>query len=182
MHDRACPTVLKIPDRFFEMMQNFSTKMPPCPICYRQAIIRAGIHPDDVKRITAYLNVFNRFHASNDHLYKLIIQNKGKLSGVQQDSIVIKVRQDHWMIRCDGDTLELLHNNYTVLGENNRYIFGGYHVQKVAGARTFGHFVNIMCTYFWKNHREKVESSAANSGDAEEAPPQEALPDELVPP
>lgn len=182
MHDRDCPKVPKIRDRYFEMMRCFSTKMPPCPICYRQAIIRAGIQSDDAKRITAYLNVLNRFHASNDNLYKLIIQNKAKLSDVQLDSVVIKVRQDRWMIRCAENGLELLHNNYAVLEEDKRYIFGGYHVQNVPGAHTFGHFVNIMCTYVWKRHTSKPTNVATVNREDAHDPYAEVSPADMITP
>lgn len=151
LHDRECICVKSIPDEEFRMISEFSTEMSWCPQCYRKALIRAAVF-DDVWRIDAYVNIFERLGASDRDLFTLIIEHKARTYLVGLDFVCLKVHEDKWMIRMCSDGPRLYHNSYTILENNDRLIKNEFHLQNDHRIHTFHHFVCIMSQYSWSAH------------------------------
>lgn len=155
LHDRDCFRLPEIPDEEFEMLSEFDVSMKTCPMCYRRALIRSGVGADR-RRIHAYERFFKRVEVSNEDLYLLLIENKAQLRWRSNDVMEIRVRDDSWQIRHNGDALELWHNNYACLDDLTRHFTVGFHRQEVYGFPTIRNLFNLIVTYSWEKHLESV--------------------------
>ena len=155
IHDRDCSKVSEIRDADFRMSEEFLLEKQHCKECYRRAVIRAGVQPDDAKHIYDYVRELTRLRAQTVDLGDLFINRKAVLQSVEQNAVCIKVRDDKWLIRGDGDMLQLLHNNYTRLSDYSRIIGRNFHPHEKD--KSFYRCIPLMCSYSWKSHVERFK-------------------------
>ncbi len=157
-HDRDCPIAAKIKDEYFEMSENFQIDKRNCTFCNRSSLIRNGIK-DGSKRIDTYNNFFKRIGATNKDLYKLFIENKAIVKWENNNTVKLYVGEDNWKVLCDLENgHRLYHNNYICLHDYSRHFDGGFHEQIVLGSRNFHNILNVILSYSWEEHVEKIKA------------------------
>jgi len=157
LHDRDCIFVKSIKDRNFRMTSAFSSDFSFCPKCFRRALVRTAIS-DDWKHLDAYLHILKLLRASNYDLHTLIIENNARFYDAAPDHICIKVHDDSWLLRPDEEAPRLFHNNYPVIGNYERLFQPGFHPQYVGGRPCFHQFAEVIRTYSWEKHVERLKA------------------------
>lgn len=161
LHDRECDCVSEIEDENFQMLAEFPAHMKCCHRCYRRALIRAGLLPNDTKWIYNYLYAFDIFGATNRDLRRLIIENKAKLCGFGYKEVSLNVREDRWQICKEESELCLYHNNYEMTEAYERIFNRGFHLQqRGSGDKDFFNFTAIICNYSWPAHVKWLKAQA----------------------
>lgn len=153
-HDRDCPWVKSIADENFEMYQEYNKAGKWCERCYRNALIRSALVPDEMKYFSAYCKRFNRLWASNADLYRLFIVEKAVLYRIDTELVYLKVHDDKWAIGMDEDGIYIMHNNYVRAINGDRIMRKEFHHD---GTITLGDAIRLMTSYNYDlYHREDV--------------------------
>ena len=100
---------------------------------------------------------------------ELIDRYEASIRMEDPDTLWVKCREDQWKIVLNGERkVTLLHNNYMLIGENQRYIFGGYHNQTPSGNVGMAYAFKLIEGYTWEGHlAAKAECPAdGRQGDA----------------
>ena len=162
LHDRDCFHISEISDEHFRMLSKFPADMRCCTDCYRRALLRAGLDLDAARQMITYENTLLRLGASNQTLRTLTVENGAKFCGVGIDKVRLRVHDDTWEIRKDGDVLLLYHNNYTIADDYERCFDGGFHLQRSSvGDNSFYYFTTIMVGYSWPDHVKLLKEHEA---------------------
>ena len=156
LHDRDCGCVAGIEDKHFAMAQDFLSEMNHCPQCYRKALVRAGLQPDQMKHINTFTKFFDAFRASNRDLETLFLKHQAQLDKAEPNALYLKVRDDKWFIREEQGRLALYHNNYSLTSGFCRAFYGGFHLQMTDNS--FRAVVSAMCEYSWEKHLKKLKA------------------------
>lgn len=162
LHDRDCPYVRHIADLNFEMRQDYDVGGKWCPRCYRAALIRNGLVPDETKWMVSYLKRFNTLQARNADLYRLFVECGARLCKIERDLVYLKLHEDLWAIGMDGERCLLYHNNYYETEDHRRVMTSGLHPQRIGDIETFHYAAKIICEYKFETHliRQKKTETA----------------------
>lgn len=165
IHDRDCSKVSGIKDSDFRMSEEFLLEKKRCKECYRRAVIRAGVRPEEAKYIYAYVRTLTQLKAQTADLVELFIRQKAVLQRAEPNAVCVKVNDDNWKICRDGDELFLFHNNYIRLPDYSRIMGRDFHLHQEV--KSFGKCIPLMCSYSWENHvkRFKREDLSARLQD-----------------
>lgn len=163
LHDRDCIHVKDIPDTEFCMTSDFvNDSMKYCTACYRRALIRSAINPEESKWINAYAHALKLIGACTTDLKELILTNKAQLFDVQLDGLSFKVHDDTWQIRKEEGRLLLFHNSYNVLDDYSRVFRNEFHLQHGETTRiNFSFCKNVMRDYSWPDHVKSMKEKKA---------------------
>lgn len=152
IHDRDCELVKDIPDNAFDMSSVLDEEKTICTNCRMNAYIRCGIG-DDGKRIGVYHHFLTKVNASVNIIRTLTVENQGKLFMENPDIMRIKVREDSWLVKLHSNgKVTLYHNNYTVLPDDTRFFYEGYHKQIIGAKNNFFNALKIIYGYSWEEH------------------------------
>lgn len=162
VHDKDCLFVSRIDDQHFRATEALPTEMETCRLCYRRALIRAGLSANTIIDFDLYYDALYRIGMTDEELFTLTVRQRAQFCGVGKNRVRIKLRDDTWEIRKNGDDLLLLHNNYSVTPNYERNFNGEFHIQMTCVARNgLGYFINTMCDYFWEFHAEQLKARDA---------------------
>lgn len=162
VHDRDCMYASRIADSDFCASAVFPETMKSCDMCYRRALVRAGLPAAKTKDIDLYYSALYRMGMTEQELYALTVRHGAQFCGVGRDTLRIKLRDDTWEIRNNGEYLLLLHNNYRTNDDYERSFNGEFHLQMTCLARNgFGYFIEEMSKYSWPAHVELLKAKRA---------------------
>ena len=156
IHDRSCEKVAAIPDRDFEMSEDFLCERKICALCYRRALLRMGLKPELTKHFDYVLKLLKKKGATVTGMERLFREKRAVIDGVEKDNIYLTVNEDRWCISGGGTLSYLFHNNYTVYDEDKRMMDRGFHIQYSYKIPLY-HAFDTMCDYTWERHLEFVE-------------------------
>lgn len=106
-HDRECPDIQNIPDAFFDMQSAFPQNRWFCEKCYFRALIRNGILQHEMKLTDRYCAIFQKFHADNRDLRRLMLNDDTKLLSFGADYVELSAGGEQWRIYSNNDTCQL---------------------------------------------------------------------------
>ena len=162
VHDRDCMYASRIKDNDFGASSSFPELMEKCDMCYRRALVRAGLPSVRIRDIDLYYNALYCIGITEQELHALTVQHKAQFCGIGKNVVRIKLRDDTWEIRNNGEYLLLLHNNYRVNDNYERIFDGEFHLQMTSIARNgFGYFIEEMSEYSWPAHVELLKARKA---------------------
>ena len=160
-HDRDCPLAASIEDDDFAMLPAFPKPVHFCHQCYRKALIREALAPENGKRIDICMHIFNAMRARTYDLQRLILDHHAKVYKVEQDRVYLQVREDRWYLQPSEKRCLLYHNNYINLENDQRLIVDTFHLQHEWPV-SFLAAMEEMSQYTWENHvRHKKEKARA---------------------
>lgn len=156
LHDRTCKCVSKI-----SMLDSeYFTYLPENAVfgscCNFTAMIRSGIRLGE--RVDVYINFFGKVGATLDDIRLLLLENGAYLKWKDFTTLQLKVHDDYWLVKYQGDSIELFHNNYIVDEHGNRIFGKGFHPQAIPGEKNFSNVCKVMVEYTWEKHRGLVEA------------------------
>lgn len=160
-HDRDCPLAASIDDDDFAMLSAFPKPVHFCHQCYRKALIREALTPENGKRIDICMHIFSAIKARTYDLQRLILDHHAKVYKVEQDRVYLQVREDRWYLQISEKRCLLYHNNYINLENDQRLIVNTFHLQHERPVSFFA-AVEEISQYTWENHvRRKKEKARA---------------------
>lgn len=153
VHDKTCEQVEKITYWNFDASEKLPMGRELCPRCRKRLLVRSAIKTD-TKRFAWYIRFFEKGQTSSRILEKYLGGGKAELHMDVLDELKIKYNEDTWIIQMGADGLcSLRHNNYVMVGERERYITSGFHVQKHHPPYLPG-ILAYIDGYDWKKHLE----------------------------
>lgn len=162
LHDKDCAYAAKIKDLDFRARSVFPGNLKKCDICYRRALIRAGLQPEDYKDINDYSAALYRIGMTEEELYELTVLRKARFCGVSSDRVRVKLNDDKWELLKNGDELQLLHNDYSIDSNYERSFNGDFHLQMSSLSRNgYTYIIECMTKYSWPRHVEALKAKEA---------------------
>ena len=171
VHDKACPLVKEIPNQDFRASETLPEGRWLCLNCRMMMVVRRGCK-DDFKHYDLYKRFFQRGGIRVEAVEELVDQYGASIHMEDPDTLWVKCREDQWKIVLGGERkVTLLHNNYMLIGENQRYIFGGYHNQTPSGNVNMAYALKLIEGYTWEGHlAARAEYRADAAGQQADAP------------
>lgn len=165
VHDKACPLVKQISNQDFRASETLPEGRWLCLNCRMMMVVRRGCG-DDFKHYDLYKRFFQRGGIRVEAVEELVDQYGARIRMEDPDTLWIKCREDQWKIILNEDRkVTLLHNNYMMLDETQRYILGGYHNQTPSGNAAMSYAFKLIENYTWEGHlAAKAESRATMDG------------------
>lgn len=152
VHDKACPLVKEISNQDFRAAEALPEGRWLCLNCRMMMVVRRGCG-DDFKHYDLYKRFFQRGGIRVEAVEELVDQYGASIRMEGPDTLWVKCREDQWKIVLSGERkVTLLHNNYMMIGENQRYIFGGYHNQTISGNVNMAYAFKLIEGYTWEGH------------------------------
>lgn len=145
LHDRTCKCVSKISMLDSEYLTYLPKGAALCPCCDFTAIIRNSIRLGE--RVDVYINFFGKVGATLEDVKLLLLEHGAYLKWKDFTTLQLKVHDDYWLVKCQGSSIELFHNNYLVDENGNRIFGSGFHSQAVPGEKTFSDMCKVMIEY-----------------------------------
>lgn len=110
------------------------------------------------ERVDVYINFFGKAGATLDDIRLLLLENGAYLKWKDFTTLQLKVHDDYWLVKYQGNSIELFHNNYIVDEHGNRIFGKGFHSQAIPGEKNFSNACKVMVEYTWEKHRGMVEA------------------------
>ena len=152
VHDKACPLVKNISDTDFRASEELPEGRTCCLFCTDMMYIRKGCG-DDFKNCRLYQQFFRRGHIDEKELGKLINEYQADIHIEDKDTLRIKCGEDQWMLSLKPDgQATLMHNNYIMINEKERYISGGFHDQNLLPGSSAVRALHYLEAYKWEGH------------------------------
>lgn len=167
VHDKSCRLVQGIILHNFGATETVPENRRVCERCRRSLYIRKAIKTD-TKHFAWYKHFFDRGWVSTDLLEKYLWNEAAELHMDSPDELRIKYREDTWIILMKSEEdYVLLHNNYEMIGEKERYITSGFHEQSRFATR-LSKVMKYIDGYDWNKHfvtEEEVLSNGVCAND-----------------
>lgn len=167
VHDKSCPLVAEIADEDFRASRVFPGNRECCRVCKRRMYVRRGCG-DDFKHYEQYNRFFIRGRVKTEAIGILTGKYQASLYMETPDILAVECREDRWKLILDKENqVVLLHNNYKIVNEAERYIYGGYHRQRLAKTATMTMAIRYIEEYTWEKHR-KSKKAKEESADTQQ--------------
>ena len=157
LHDKFCVEVSMIPDADFEMTGYWTPDMKYCGKCYRQALIRSGVSPEDRTAI-GYYDIFFK-DVTKRCLEKFFRRYHAEILYMRPRVVKCKVKDDIWIFDCSRKQKRLLHNSYTYDEDYVRHFEGRFHEQQGQWS-SLQRMMNYTMEYSWEDHVEAYKAEA----------------------
>lgn len=152
VHDKACPLVKHISDKDFRASEELPEDKIFCQLCGSMIYIRKGCG-DDFKNYGLYQQFFKRGHVGMKEIERLVDEYHAVIHMEHQDMMRIKCGEDWWKLVLEPDgKVTLLHNNYIMISETERYISSGFHNQNLQAGSTVTGALRCIENYTWEGH------------------------------
>ena len=132
VHDKSCSLVKAISNEDFCGSELLPEGRSLCDSCKMSMFIRKACH-NDSKNLNWYIGFFKRGNISFKSLKKMITEYGSTFKMVDKDTLYLHCNEDSWQIRYKSNgNYTLLHNNYRITGQMERYIGMPltYHIQQ----------------------------------------------------
>lgn len=160
VHDKSCDLVRQISDKDFRACETLPKQTVLCDKCKLKMSIRKAVG-DDFRRYAAYERMFEKGKVCYEDIDELISGYHAKLHMEGPNIMEVSCNDDTWKIVLDeDDTFSLLHNNYVMVSDTERYISGGYHLQKYH-PYALTDIIRYIETYNWQIHLEAKRAKQA---------------------
>lgn len=156
VHDKACSLVKNISDRDFRASEELPENRILCCICTKMIYIRKACG-DDFKNFGMYQHFFRRGRVGRKEIDRLVNEYGAAIHMEDGDTMRIKCGEDQWKLTLNNDGgVTLLHNNYVMVSDTERYISGGYHDQKLLPGCTLTGALRYIEGYTWDGHLQAM--------------------------
>lgn len=172
VHDKACPLVKQISNRDFRASETLPEGRWLCLNCRMMMVVRRGCG-DDFKHYDMYKRFFQKGGVRVEAVEELVDGYHARIRMEDPDTLWVKCKEDQWKVVLNGERkVTLLHNNYMMVGEDQRYIFGGFHNQTSSGSVNMAYALKLIEGYTWEGHlaaktEYRDEADEAWTGDAD---------------
>lgn len=135
LHEKHCGYVKIITDDDLGYSEGYLTGMRQCPVCETDAYLRLGAK--DMESAKLYKKIFARCEVTPRQLRGMYVGFNMK-TRVSAKGLTIWHREDTWKVYLlpEKGHVQLLHNNYWVGENGERFFTKGFHVQNPAAADT----------------------------------------------
>lgn len=152
VHDKACPLVKQISNQDFRASEEVPEGRWLCLHCRMMMVIRRGCG-DDFKHCDWYQRFFKKGGVREEAVESLVDRFHANIRMEDRDTLLVKRGEEQWKIVLNGEKkVTLLHNNYAMLNETERYIYGGFHNQVPVGDLTMARAMKYIEDYNWEGH------------------------------
>lgn len=152
VHDKACPLVKNIADKDFRASEELPRERTLCLLCNKMMYIRKGCG-DDFKNYDRYQKFFQRGRVEVEEIGKLVNEYQAVIHMEDLDTMWIKCGEDQWKLcLTPNGRVTLLHNNYTIINDTERYISGGFHNQNLLPESPVTGVLHYIEGYTWEGH------------------------------
>ena len=128
VHDRDCPYGREIKKEYFDASETRPQGFRRCKHCFLNLLVRQILENDQYTEQTAAF--LRSIGATADRLLRFMQQNNVRLRYITGRILQIKVNEDTWQIRKEGNSYLLFHNNYVFCGRERR-LLNDFHEQRV---------------------------------------------------
>lgn len=128
IHDKTCQLLKSKSDYELMPKSEYDSSLKQCKECALKAYLR--IKANGMKDYNAYETFFKRAKVDDNQLRSMYV-DKGMETRIHANVMTVWFRKDTWqIISLDKDGhVQLKHNNYQALKNNERRFTGGFHVQ-----------------------------------------------------
>lgn len=156
VHDKACSLVKNISDRDFRASEELPEDRILCCVCTRMVYIRKACG-DDFKNFGMYQHFFRRGRVGLKEMDRLVNEYGAAIHMEDEDTMRVKCGEDQWKLTLTGDGgVTLLHNNYVMVNDTERYISGGYHEQNLPPGCNLTGALRCIEGYTWDGHLQAM--------------------------
>lgn len=168
VHDRDCYLLKNISNEDFIGSEDHPEDLPECPHCFRTLLLRIGCTPN-AKEIPFCNRIFTKFNLRTRQLKRYVLSEGIRFHARSLTELTVTHGEDTWLIKIDGDRLNLWHNNYVKISETERYLTSGFHDQGVSSDNNLKKILNYIVGYTWQKHldSEKQNEEAATAENKE---------------
>ncbi|MBO5523119.1 MAG: hypothetical protein J5986_05515 [Roseburia sp.] len=151
-HDKSCPLVKEISDTDFRACAELPENALLCEECRERMYIRRACG-EDFKRYNAYHHFFRKGHVNIRIIQELVGDYQGKIHLEGIDTLRVICGEDTWKIRIDdAGKITLLHNNYVMVNDEERYILSEFHNQNLPKNISMTGAIQYLENYTWEKH------------------------------
>lgn len=168
VHDKACPLVKEISNSDFRASEHLPEGRILCTYCRMMMVVRRGCG-DDFKHYDWYKRFFRKGSIRVEAVEVLVDRYHARIRMEDPDTLWIKCGEEQWKLVLKEDKkVTLLHNNYTMISDTQRYISGGYHDQNPSNSLLMLHALRYIENYTWEGHLA-AKAASGSGGEIQRA-------------